>query len=131
MKLTLFILPVLFTYSLNAQYVQIDTAKTKFITSSFSSKKYYNASMVNSSELIEQQYFLDLKTTESYLVCEELLDIYERFNKKELNGETLYNYLQERNFLLSWYGCISDVEDQKTKVFKLSKEQLLEILKLK
>lgn len=91
----------------------------------------YNVnSFYGSSEVLEQAYFNDLTTTELYLVCECLLDIYLEFNKKELDGEKLYNYLQERNFLLSWYGGLEKVEDQQTKVFKLNKKDFKEILKL-
>jgi hypothetical protein len=123
MKLTLFFSLICFSLLGQAKKefrIPVDSLKTYNVDTQYSCK-----------ELLEQSYFLSLKTTESYLVCESLIDIYEKFSGKELNGEILYNYLQERNFLLSWYGDIEDVEDTKTKVFKLSKDQLHEILNLK
>jgi hypothetical protein len=110
--------------------IPVDTSKIK--ASTFQDRFIsYNPEAYSVHKELEYNYFLNLKTTESYLVCESLLDIYEKFTGKELNGEVLYNYLQERNFLVAWYGMVEDVEDTKTKVFKLSKEQLSEILNLK
>lgn len=110
--------------------VPIDTSKIK--ASTFQERFiYYNPEAHSVHTELEYNYFLNLSTTESYLVCESLLDIYEKCTGKELNGELLYNHLKERNFLLAWYGIVEDVEEVKTKVFKLSKEQLSEILNLK
>lgn len=118
------------TYSGVDYKIPIDTSKIK--ASTFDEKYLsYEPKAYAVHEELEYQYFLNLTTTESYLVCEKLLDIYEKFSGKELNGELLYNHLKERNFLLAWYGLVEDVEDTKTKVFKLSKDQLREILNLK
>lgn len=127
---TNFILFYLFmSINVCAQYIPVDTIN---IQCSTFTKRYrnYNESSSNFKEQLGFSYFLDLKNLETYVIVEEILDIYESFNKKPLNGEVLYNYLEERNFLLVWYGHLTDVEDTKIKIYKLSKEQLCEILSL-